>query len=1035
MGKPDVNMDIESLKARRTKDRSKATKLSNDLKRLFTQVDQGGKNEDRYDLDYTIELGEEHLSQMQGLNARLSELGVEDDSSHIAELHRAIGLGKRLLKDTQRQAAPSEAQNVVQTGFKLNFSLPRFNGDLLAWPEFWELYEASVERNDAYSPVQKLYYLKQHLDGAAARSIQGLQLTAENYPVAIQILKDRFGKSDLRKDNIIAKILSLPAVGSTDNLKSLRRLVDDVSAGINSLKTLNVEHAGDVLLPVLKGKIPPSWRLQWARQQDNNAPPEQDDFSRFVRFMQKEVQYLEEAAQVPCSKAGDEASPPLQKATTSVLNTQRAPAPPNPKPCPICKEGKHRLDRCSRYLEMAVDDRWTSVKRVGACFRCLGRHFARDCRSGNCRQCQGSHHTSLHRPQSTAPVTTPPPPPPTSYAPYSAMGQLPPPVSSPAVTPSSLLPTPRPDPASPSSSQQSHPNNRYTAQSTKPKCFIQTALVEGQGPRGKKMLRVLLDGGSDASYIRNTVAEELGLEVIGTDTFACIGFQERAEEPRTYNRVEIDLQNRHGGEVKRFELWCCDRLCAPLPQVELSAGLHEDILLADDFKGGPVDLLIGTDQYYKAVLRDCVEVSESLRALDTIFGYVIHGRDSTTGQPTRQVYHCRQVERMWDLDSIGISPSSERKKPLSDPEWNPAEQRYEMGLLWSSEKRPITNVQSSSIRVQRMTEKLDPEEFQTYTDNIIKLKQDGVVENSRSVPDEMNAFFLPHRGVYRNSKLRIVFDGSAKDGNGVSLNEYLEPGENLLRRLVGVLLNFRTHPVACQADIQAAFHQVAVKEEDRQYLQFIWAGDVLRFRRVPFGITCSPYMLLRTIEAHLSQYEDAYPELCRKIAAGLYMDDIAVGFQSIQEANTEMSVVQNMFHDAGMEMHKIRLSRQPSEDSKILGMRWNTEHDTLAVTLPDSALPKTKRQLLSVIAQPFDPLGILSPWIIKGKILFQQTWCDTKCSSWNSELPLDIRVSVEKWWQETESVREIQIPRSIHHLREETSFMSSATRLARLTAP
>ena len=68
------------------------------------------------------------------------------------------------------------------------------------------------------------------------------------------------------------------------------------------------------------------------------------------------------------------------------------------------------------------------------------------------------------------------------------------------------------------------------------------------------MLRVLLDGGSDASYIRSSIAEEMGLSVIGSGTFACIGFQERAEEPRIYNQVQVSLRNRHGGESHEFEL-------------------------------------------------------------------------------------------------------------------------------------------------------------------------------------------------------------------------------------------------------------------------------------------------------------------------------------------------------------------------------------------------------------------------------------------------------------------------------------------------
>ncbi|KAF0306746.1 hypothetical protein FJT64_002367 [Amphibalanus amphitrite] len=113
---------------------------------------------------------------------------------------------------------------------------------------------------------------------------------------------------------------------------------------------------------------------------------------------------------------------------------------------------------------------------------------------------------------------------------------------------------------------------------------------------------------------------------------------------------------------------------------EQPEGLDENIELADDFSGGQVDILIGTDQYYKVVLRDCVVLDESLRALDTIFGYVIHGKGTATGQSTRHVYHCQQVEQMWDLESMGKTPDPEAQKLQREPEGNSQEERYGPGL-------------------------------------------------------------------------------------------------------------------------------------------------------------------------------------------------------------------------------------------------------------------------------------------------------------------------------------------------------------------
>ena len=152
---------------------------------------------------------------------------------------------------------------------------------------------------------------------------------------------------------------------------------------------------------------------------------------------------------------------------------------------------------------------------------------------------------------------------------------------------------------------QPNPLWRYNAQGAKEqRSYLQTALVEGRGPQRTETLRVLLDGGSDASYIRKSVADEMNLAVIDSGTFACIGFQERTEEPRTYNRVSIELKSRHGGEAREFRLWTSDCLCAPIPPADMPAGIAENFVLADDFSGGDIDILIGSDQFYRAVLID-----------------------------------------------------------------------------------------------------------------------------------------------------------------------------------------------------------------------------------------------------------------------------------------------------------------------------------------------------------------------------------------------------------------------------------------------
>ena len=76
------------------------------------------------------------------------------------------------------------------------------------------------------------------------------------------------------------------------------------------------------------------------------------------------------------------------------------------------------------------------------------------------------------------------------------------------------------------------------------------------------------------------------------------------------------------------------------------------------------------------------------------------------------------------------------------------------------------------------------------------------------------------------TKLRVVFDGSAKENEGKqSINDYLETGPNYIPSLFETLVKFRSYPIALCADIEKAFLQIEIKSEDRDKLRFLWMDD------------------------------------------------------------------------------------------------------------------------------------------------------------------------------------------------------------------
>ena len=61
------------------------------------------------------------------------------------------------------------------------------------------------------------------------------------------------------------------------------------------------------------------------------------------------------------------------------------------------------------------------------------------------------------------------------------------------------------------------------------------------------------------------------------------------------------------------------------------------------------------------------------------------------------------------------------------------------------------------------------------------------------------------------------------------------------------------------ADIQKAFLQISVREEDTDALRFLFnvngKEQHLRFTRVPFGVEASPFLLEAILQYHYQQLE------------------------------------------------------------------------------------------------------------------------------------------------------------------------------------
>ncbi|GBM50782.1 hypothetical protein AVEN_177339-1 [Araneus ventricosus] len=493
------------------------------------------------------------------------------------------------------------------------------------------------------------------------------------------------------------------------------------------------------------------------------------------------------------------------------------------KLCLFCNEASHSSINCAYGRSLPIEKRKSILIKKGSCFRCIKPgHVSSLCRARlKCTKC-GKRHLDIMCYDENK----------------------------------------RSDNEKPESKEVTK-NTTLANNSCSREVYLQTLIAYIKENNLKHFIRVIIDMDSQLSYISKFTARKMKLKGLGEE---CVnhGLFGGIEHAETHQRYRINLSNVDGSY--NFELDVLDekKICASLPKMNDAHCLNQlkdmGILISDttinersclyEKNPGEIHLLIGADYAGKLLKGNIKHLSGSLVTVQTLLGWTVMGKSdiiNTNKSSSLLVLSLHvnnaKISDLWNLDSLGIKEDSAKHTKTETQELalehfretvsRDSTGRYKVNLPWLDGHPPLRdNKELAQKRLKYTVKSLKSKNrLNEYQEVFNQWENEGIIEQinpDKVNPEGLGIHYLPHRAVFKDNsttKVRPVFDGSAKTRNSVSINECIEKGPNLIEMIPAILNRFRWGKIGVISDIKQAFLQIALNESDRDVLRFMWWKD------------------------------------------------------------------------------------------------------------------------------------------------------------------------------------------------------------------
>ena len=479
-----------------------------------------------------------------------------------------------------------------------------------------------------------------------------------------------------------------------------------------------------------------------------------------------------------------------------------------------------------------------------------------------------------------------------------------------------------------------------------------------------------------------------------------------------------------------------------------------------------VELLIGepltTHLFKKLILGDSIDQpAAALYKIGTCLSGQANPREKQDQLPnicsTFEVQEedpLEDIKSWFSLENVGIEdPSSTSQLTVEEQKaeelmekytyYDQENKYYQTRLLWIKDPISYTNVKRASATATRIVKRFSKDGQQDAWNSTQKIYQEnldsGITEPvpSKDLKKKENFHYICMSMVFKpdstTTPVRPVFNANQEFGEEkVSFNKKLIEGPNYLPQLPALMIKFRYYPTVALLDISKLYSRIRLPMEDAEYQRFFWSEEKMepndeqaklkayRQTRLIFGSRSSPFQAQWVLKKHARTHNNFYLENFT------YLDDIFVGDNDAKTVAKELKNLIQVLQEGDFPAQKIvsnntqvlkdldESQKGPEDVHKYMGQIWNLKNDRITLNFKRDKIISTeklftKRECLSQMMSLYDLTGIVQPYHLKAKLIFQKS-CELKIG-WDEELPDPLQQNFQNWIKQLDLLEKITIKR------------------------